>query len=399
MSLAFDGIRVLDFSQVIAGPVTSQLLRQLGAEVIKIESTAGDQMRGLFRGGREAPDQPSEAFATLNRGKRSIALDLKSEAGRETALRLVKSCDVVLENFRAGAIERLGLGYDVMREIKPDIIYCSISGFGQKGPLAQRPAYDGVIQAISGMMMANGHPETGPTRAGFLPVDHSTGFMGAFAVASALLRRERTGKGQRIDLAMIDTALFFQSTNFSRWLSGGGSPPLIGNRSTVGTPTSNCFKASDGHILVATATRKQAVAFLDVLELPHALLDEYAQHHQMSAEALAIEERIKERFLTNTSEHWMTALNASGVPVEKVQDIDEVVQMEQLGHRNVLRKPKPEDASTSEFVFGGAFLANEDAPDTTGRVTPPGAETVPVLQEFGFSEAEIEALKEAGAIL
>ncbi len=399
MTLAFKGIRVLDFSQVVAGPVTGQLLCQLGAEIIKIERRDGDQLRALFKGGKEAEGHPSEAFATLNRGKRLISIDLKSEAGKAAAMRLAKDCDVVLENFRPGAMNRLGLDYDAFRAVKPDIIYCSISGFGQEGPASLRPAYDGVIQATSGMMMGNGHAETGPTRASYLPVDHSTGFMAAFAISSALLRKERTGEGQRVDVAMIDTALFFQSCNMSRYLAGGGTPPLMGNRSGVGWPVSDCFRTTDGHIVPSAAAMKQALAILDVIGLPHSIIDDYEKVSPLSDEATAISNSIRAIFEQNSCDHWISALTERGVPVERVLDLDDAAKMEQLQHRDILRAPTVEDGSACDLVYGGVFLANEDGPEVRGKVAEIGAETVGVLSESGFSDDEIDALRAAGAIV
>lgn len=398
MSLAFEGVRVLDFSQVIAGPMASLLLRQLGAEVIKIESRGGDQMRGLFRGKNEPPEGSSEAFANLNRGKRSVSIDLKSEAGREAIFRIAERCDVVLENFRPGAMTRLGLTYDAFKAVKPDIIYCSTSGFGQVGPLSERPAYDSVIQAISGMMTGNGHPETGPTRTNYMPVDFTTGFIAAFAISSALLRRSKTGEGQRIDIAMLDVALQILSPAMSRYLASGDLPPLFGNRSPTGWPTSDCFATLDGHILTATALRSQAVSLMNVIGLPPALLDEYMDLPIDSPRALEIVQMIRDGFKGETSREWCARLASASVPAEMVQDLDEVAEMEHLRARQILREPTAEDKSDARFVYGGLFLANADGPSTQGASPETGGETIKVLQESGFSDAEIAALREAGAL-
>ncbi|NJN51209.1 MAG: CoA transferase [Gammaproteobacteria bacterium] len=200
MALAFDGIRILDFSQVLAGPFATAQLAQLGADVIKIEQPgSGDQTRGLMAG--KDDDQMSPSFLTCNLGKRSLTLNLKAPAARAVVEKLVMRADAVVENFTPGVMERLGFGYDALARLKPDIVYCSISGYGQSGPKARLAAYDGAIQAASGMMEINGYADTPPTRTGYMPVDMATALQAAFALSAALYRRQVTGAGQRLDVA------------------------------------------------------------------------------------------------------------------------------------------------------------------------------------------------------
>ena len=207
MSQAFEGVRIIDFTQVFAGPFAVMQLALLGAEVIKVEQPGtGDQTRGLMNA--DAANGASPSFLTMNLNKQSLTLNLKSPEADNIIKALVATADVVVENFTAGTMDTMGFGFEALRAIKPDLIYCSISGYGQTGPKAGEAAYDGAIQAASGMMSQNGHPETGPTRTGFMPVDMSTAMHAAFAIASALHRKAKTGQGQQIDLAMMDTALF-----------------------------------------------------------------------------------------------------------------------------------------------------------------------------------------------
>src|SRR5690606_34176038 len=207
MPKAFSGIRVIDFSQVLAGPFGAEQLALLGADVIKVEQPkGGDQSRTMMSDEAHARLGLSPMFLSMNSGKRSITLDLKHAAAKEIVHRLVRNADVVIENFKAGTMDRMGFGYEALKALNPKLIYCSVSGFGQTGPFAGAAAYDGAIQAASGMMSVTGHEETGPTRAGFTVVDLSTGLTAAFAIAAALFRRQVTGEGQHLDVAMLGVA-------------------------------------------------------------------------------------------------------------------------------------------------------------------------------------------------
>src|SRR6056300_563563 len=217
MNQSFEGIRILDFTQVFAGPFGVMQLALLGASVIKIEQPGnGDQTRGLMNASND--QDMSAAFATMNLNKRSLTLNLKHPDAINIVHQLVRTSDVVVENFTAGTMERLGLDYQRLRQIKPDLIYCSITGYGQTGPKAGEAAYDGAIQAASGMMSQNGHNETGPTRTGYMPVDMATALNTAFVIASALHRKQRSGLGQYLDVAMLDTAILLQASQFSNFL-------------------------------------------------------------------------------------------------------------------------------------------------------------------------------------
>ncbi len=251
MTQAFSGLRVLDFTQVLAGPFATQQLAVLGADVIKIEQPGtGDQTRGLMNARAAAGPGMSPSFLTCNLNKRSLALDLKAPEAGEIVRRLVAASDAVVENFRPGVMTRLGLDYPALSAVRPDLVYCSISGYGQRGPRAGTGAYDGAIQADSGMMAITGHPETGPTRTGYMPVDMATALNTAFVLAAALYRRLATGQGQYLDVAMMDTAMVLQASQISNHLVNGEIPQLIANRSPTGQPTANVFRAADGYLQV-----------------------------------------------------------------------------------------------------------------------------------------------------
>ena len=404
----FSGYRILDFSQVIAGPVATQLLHASGAQVIKVEAPVkGDQLRHMKLSKGQDTSRASSTFTAINRGKRSITLDLKSAAGQATAKRLACACDVVVENFRPGVIERLGLGYEVMKQARPDIIFCSVSGYGQTGPLSKRPAYDSAIQAASGMMSFTGHPETGPTRTGYTPVDVSAGLLAAFAISSALLRRERTGLGQQLDVAMLDAASMLAMTGLTGYLDDGSSPALMGNASPAHCLTADCFKASDGYLMVSAITPPHGEAVMQCLGLPSSIWHEYLPLTAESEAAQRLRQRVNEAFETQTIDHWGRLLGAKGVAWERVNTVAQAGDLAQHEHRGLIEPVPPKEdqdnpaahtAPGGRRTFGGAFLADTDGPICSDATTPIlGSANQSILLEIGLSKDEIQSLTDAGA--
>jgi len=404
----FSGYRILDFSQVIAGPVATQLLNASGAQVIKIEAPVkGDQLRHMKLSKGQDTSRASSTFTAINRGKRSICLNLKSPSGQATALRLASACDVLVENFRPGVMTRLGLGYEAMKKARADIIYCSVSGYGQAGPLSKRPAYDSAIQAASGMMSFTGHPETGPTRTGYTPVDVSAGLLAAFAISSALLRRERTGLGQQLDVAMLDAASMLTMTGLTGYLDDGSTPSLMGNASPAHCLTADCFEARDGYLMVSAITPPHGEAVMRSLGLPTSIWHEYLSLDADTAGARQLREQVCNAFRAETIEHWGARLQADGIAWERVNTIAQAGDLEQHKHRRLIEpvpgleetsNPAKHTAAGGRRTFGGAFLADADGPDCSGATTPLlGGETNAVLTELGFTATEIQTLAEAGA--
>ena len=397
MPQAFDGIRILDFSQVVSGPYAAQLLANQGAEVIKVEPARGDQLRKIFETSSQRPDADSAAYELVNRGKRSVSIDLKNPAGRAAILKIAAGCDVFLENFRPGAMARLGLDYDAVKRARPDIVYCSISGYGQTGPLAGEPAYDGTIQAISGMMSNNGHPETGPTRAGFLPVDVPAAFLAAYAIAAALFRRAQTGRGQYIDLAMIDAAILMQLSVFSRVFTDGSGGGLIGNRSTAAVLTADAFPCSDGYIAVSAVTRPQGRIVLELAGLDPDLWDEFDPDNPDSPRSQEVADIVYAAFRKRPMKEWEARLREAGQSASCVLDAKAVTALDQMAHRAVFQDDTAEDPAAPRTI-GGAFMASEDGPAIAGRASAIGEDTEAVLADLGFSGSEVAALRKAGAI-
>ncbi|MCZ6459924.1 MAG: CoA transferase [Gammaproteobacteria bacterium] len=396
MTQAFSGVRIVDFTQVLAGPFATQQLALLGAEVIKIEQPGhGDQTRGLMNDAKDAAAGMSPAFMTCNMGKRSLSLNLKSEQAKEIVQRLVQEADVVVENFKAGVMDRLGFGYADMRQWKSDLIYCSISGYGQSGPKAGVPAYDGAIQADSGMMSITGYPETGPTRTGYMPVDMSTALNAAFAISTALYRKLATGEGQLIDVAMMDTAIVMQTIQITNYLATGKEPQLIGNRSPTGHPTANVFKTTDGHINILALREPQVASLFEIVGLSESYRDErfsngpariahYDDTYSMLSEILQRE----------SSAHWLDQFAPGGVPAAAIRSYSEVVDDEQFQHRKTfIEFPSPVDPNKNTRLIRAGYQTAEDGPTTD--IPPPrlGEHTQEILTDLGFSKAAIDTFR------
>lgn len=401
MTKAFEGVRVVDFSQVLAGPFATAQLALLGADVIKIEQPGtGDQARIMMANGEWLEKRLAPNFLGVNPGKRSLTLDLKHSSAKEIIQRLLKDADVVVQNFRAGVIDRLGFGYDDVRQIKPDIIYCSISGYGQTGPKSAAAAYDGAIQAASGMMSLTGTPESGPLRTGFMGVDLSTAITAAFAIASALYRRQVTGEGQFLDVAMNDTAISVMNPVVCNLLIGGQQPELLGNTSPTFQGTANTWPTADGYVSISVVTDKQAAGLCRALGHP-----EWAEEYRYKEEAGRIEHRhildkeIGSILATDTSDAWVAKLRAENIPASKVNSLAEALAEEQLQHRGVMmRMPAPQGMGGEITVPGVGFVCSSGSPGTDRPAPALGQHTDDVLAEIGYSAEEIQRLREVGAI-
>ncbi len=398
MARAFEDIRIIDFTQVLAGPYAVMQLGLLGAEIIKVEQPGtGDQTRALMHSG---DDGMSPAFMTCNVNKKSITLNLKSAKAVEIVKRLVETADVLVESFKAGTMERMGLGYAELGEIRPDLIYCSLTGYGQNGPAAGAAAYDGAIQASSGMMSQTGHPETGPTRTGFMPVDMSTALNTAFAISASLYRRNVTGDGQHIDIAMMDTAIVMQAAQYSNYLNQGTLVGLMGNASPTKQPTANVFPTQDGFIQVTALRQNQIELLFAVIgraqdferaafNTPEARIENTPLVHEFLSEALK----------QNTTAHWMKHLGEAGIPVAEVRELPEVVKDKQFKVREVFEQlPSPFGEGEHVTVVKAGYMTNADGPRIHDGPPLLGQHTDEVLTALGYEAAELEALRAEGVI-
>lgn len=402
MPHAFTGLRILDFSQVLAGPACTNFFSTLGADVIKVENPkSGDQFRTLMKGDKFADYGMSPGFMALNAGKRSFAIDLKHPAARDIIFKLIASTDVLTENFRAGVIDTLGFGYDAVRAVKPNIIYCSISGYGQTGPKAGAPAYDGAVQASSGMMSVTGHPETGPTRTGYTVVDMSTALTAAFAISAALYRRRDTGLGQRIDVAMLDTAMWMMSPLMMNALISGEQFGLNGNNSPAMVPTSNVFPCSDGFIQMTGLTDGHAAGIAAALELDATNDPRLANSQTMAAHHDAVRTLFADTMRTKPLAHWMERLAAQKVPHAPIRNYEQVLADPQLEHRGIVTEaPVPTGASAEAGstmpMIGQSFVTDADGPQVFGAPPVLGEQIDSVMGDAGYSTDEIAAFRKDG---
>jgi crotonobetainyl-CoA:carnitine CoA-transferase CaiB-like acyl-CoA transferase len=387
----FEGVRVLDLTHVLAGPFCTYQLALLGADTIKIEEPGeGDVARQTGADRTLNRRLMGTGYLTQNANKRCLTLDLGDPRGRDVLKRLVAGADVLVENYRTGAMAARGLGYDDLRAVNPRLIYCSMTAFGQEGPKAEHNAYDCVIQAISGLMGTTGLPTTSPLKTGAPVIDYASGLSAAFAVSSALFQRERTGQGQRIDCAMLDTALMLMSSMVTGYLWSGVPPKRRGN--DLEYAGVSAYETKDG-ILMLGSFRKgqhrrlwQALGRPDLAELSSVADQE--EHREQLAAAL------REIMVTRTAEEWERFLTGIQVPAARVRTLAEALDLDQIAHRGLLHrfegvpaveKPLTVPVAAFRFAHGGPRA------DTPPRQL--GADTDLVLGELGLTPDEILALR------
>lgn len=397
---AFEGVRIIEFAQVIAGPYACALFATLGADVIKVEPPrGGDQARRLMDSGPLAEANMAPLYQGLNAGKRSITLDLKRPEAREVVRRLVKGADAVVENARPGVMARLGFGYDDVRAMNPAIVYCSVSGFGQSGPRSGAPAYDGAIQAASGMMSVNGREGEGPLKVGFAVSDVGAALMTAFALASALYRRAQTGEGQYLDVSMLDTSLWMLSPLISNYAIGGEAPRQLGNMSLTRLPTADVFPTARGDLQVSAITQPQVRLLWEAVGRPAVPADpRFATQELQVRHAPELRALLVEALSARPAAEWELLLNAAGVPASRVLDIPAALQDPQVVHRDPFLRFPARDGLPPVLAMNAGFKASPGDPGTP--LPPPrlGEHTAEVLTELGFSADEIAALRACGAV-
>ena len=389
------GIRVADFSHVMAGPYASYLLRLLGAEVIKIEPPGrGDPMRNY--GGDRRYDGMAPAFIAANAGKKSIVLDLKNPAQLEVARKIIAQSDVLLENFRPGVMVRLGLGLDAVRALRPDLIYCSVSGYGQSGPLRDWPAIDNIVQATSGMMSLGGEEDGPPTRVGFPVVDTLTGQTAAFAILAALMRRQRGGGGDYIDVAMLDATLAFMTSAVVPYLVTGKALSRTGNVGYSGQPTSAVFTARDGRrISLGVVQQHQFVVLAKLLGREDWLTDaRFCDPEKRREHADAMLNEVGSELAKRDAADWEQQMSAAGIPCGMVREVGEAVSLPHLAARNtVLPITIPGLPQREEVhVVNAGFSMAHDGPGVSDPPPRLGEHNDEILRWLGYDAAAIAAL-------
>lgn len=391
----FAGIVVLDITHVLAGPFATYQLGMLGADVIKIENPDDcDQSRHTG----SVPELNRVAMGThflaQNSNKRSLSLNLKTPKGREILQQLVMRADVLMENFRANALASLGLGASAMRALNPRLIYCSLTGFGQAGPRAGQTAYDHAIQAMSGILSVTGPAEGEAVKAGAPVIDYGTGMMAAFAIASALFQRERSGKGQTIDLSMLDTALLMQSSHITGFMASGKAPRRRGNDHNYASQ--NLYETQDGQIMLAAGNQREQARLYQALGRPELAARDYEQHAAAYEEERAVLSRI---MMGKTAQEWEDFLQSRHIPALKVRALPEALRDSQLGIRAVLhRHEHVPGVSGPATVPASAFTFEHDGPSIESPPPRVGEHNSDILQSLGYDPTAIVALKQARVI-
>lgn len=382
-----EGVRVVDLSRILSGPFCTMHLADLGAEVIKVEPPEGDPIRQQGH----SIEGLSWYFAAFNRNKRSVRLNLRSAEGMEALRKLITTADVVVDNFRPGVMDKMGLGWDALQALKPGIIHTSISGFGQTGPYVHRPAFDFIAQGMSGFMALNGTRESGPLRTGIPISDLVAGTYAALGTVAALMRRDRTGRGERVSAALVDGLLSYGAFSSAHYFSTGEVPEPVGNDHSLVAPY-GLFTAADGEITIAPSNEGVYNKLMKALELEH-LKDDV--HFQTNAARVKnrthVNAVINEVVRTKTVNHWIDVLNAAGVPTGMVQDLAGAYADPQVLSQDMLMEV--EHPGHGKVKMTGFALKFSEAPCQVRLPAPDlGSDNASVLRELGYGDAQIAAL-------
>jgi crotonobetainyl-CoA:carnitine CoA-transferase CaiB-like acyl-CoA transferase len=388
----FEGVKILDFTQVLAGPYASYQLALLGADVIKIERRGGEDMRRTPLSREWSDRNLAPAFQAVNGNKKSLTLDLSKGEAIAIVRKLAAQADVVMENFRPGVMDKLGIGYAALSDINPRLIYCAVSGFGQTGPYRSGAGYDGKIQALSGIMAITGHEETGPTRAGFAVCDVLSGATAAFGISSALFQRTHTGKGQLVDVSMLEASVAFLSGQVADYSVAGHRQQLSGNQAVSRKPTANLFKAGDGYLLLAVNNEKQYRALMTALGRADTFDDpRFADWFTRQENEKALRAIIEDSLTKKSPREWEAILDEAGAPCASIWRIEEVIDHPQIVARGAIQEI---DTPYGRLRFAGSGFRLAHGGGRLDHMAPDaGADTDAVLSSIGYGAGAIADLR------
>ena len=393
--LPLEGVRILDVSQVMAGPFCTMLLGDLGADVIKIEPPGtGDQTRGAMGFKMKGPD--SMGFLNMNRNKRSVTLNLKSDAGRQAFYKLVETADILVENYRPGVVGKLKIDYETLRKINPRLIYASISGFGQTGPWAQRPGFDLMAQAMSGVMSVTGHPGSPPVKAGVPVADIGCALFTTYAILSAYIGRQKSGEGQFIDAALFDAALAFSIWDTSEYWGTGVVPGPVGTSNKMSAPY-QAVRSKDGYFVMGATNQRLWTQLCEAIGRKELMDDErFKDNPARLKNREALIEELEKTFVTKTSDQWVEELLAIGIPAGKMSTYPEAFESEHGKHRKMrMDIEHPLEGTVPNIGFP---VKLSETPQRVRRHPPLlGEHTKEVLAEAGLDQQELKTLDEGGA--
>lgn len=391
------GLKVIELAHIMAGPVCGQLLADMGADVIKVEKApGGDDTRRMVP---PEVDGESAAFMILNRNKRGTAINLKSKAGKDVVRRLLGSADVVIENYRVGTMERLGLGYDSLHQQNPGLIYCQITGFGRTGPYADRPGFDLIAQGMSGLMSVTGEgAERPPIKAGVPVGDISAGMLAAMGILAAYIYRLKTGEGQLVDTSLLEGSIVNTAWVSAIFLATGISPQAIGSAHPMAAPY-QALQTADGWINIGAANQANWLRLVEVLEIPELARDpRFADNAARMQNLPVLIEILSEKLIQRNAADWLARLEAVGVPASPVLSIGEMLADPQVIARDMVVEVEHSRLGRTRAL--GSPVKFSDTPTRIKRGAPLlGEHTREILVEYGYDNSEIEALAAAGDII
>ena len=393
--LALEGVKVLDLTQLMAGPYCTMMLADMGADVVKVEKpNGGDDTRRM---GPPFIEGESAAFLGINRNKRSIVIDLRSDSGRELAQRMARESDILVQNFRPGALERMGLGYEQVREINPAIVYCTISGFGATGPYARRGGFDLVAQGMSGLMSVTGHPDGPPAKVGVPICDLNAGMFGAIGILTAYINRLRTGQGQHVDTSLLEGGIAYTFWESAMYFATGDIPEPKGSAHRLTAPY-QAFETSDGYVNIGAANQANWERLCTAIGRDELVTDpRFVEPRDRMNNLDELVSTLEVTFAQQSSDHWLEILEAANVPAGPINDIAQVYSDPQVRAREMMVETDHPVAGRVKNI--GIPIKLSETPGRFQRPAPTlGQHTDEVLRALGCSDEEIELLRSEGAV-